>query len=258
MMSFIANAGAVPMGYVSAMIDSEDQCIACSEQQCSLNYNRQWQHLRNFNVFPPLPDLVLSNTPPPSPLRRAASLPFFPSGNSSGCHRDSRRMTSSTGTKTSYELSQPNCFVRTLDRNSSYHEIWERQGEGDEVAGAHGVWNSASHNPDLYHPGFQHRPDCQSSHSDLPRFLWEVPPCGRLRQDVRSGDSDSTTTENETSEERDFRSVGRDLRKIADRFQLDHGYEEKQTIPDAELGISRRLYKVSFRVRSMPNLVEID
>ncbi|XP_064114997.1 uncharacterized protein LOC135221110 isoform X2 [Macrobrachium nipponense] len=262
MMSFIANAGAVPLGYVSAMIDSEDQCLACSSEQCCLllqNQSVQWQqHLRNANVFPPLPDLVLSNTPPPSPLRRAASLPFFPSsgnistcstttdGGSRCCRSESRRGTSNFGTKPPCEVSHSNShgvLLRTQGRNSSYHEIWEREGDRYyDNAGAQRSWNAANYySPDLY---FHHHQDCL--------------PCGRMLQDAVTEEEGaaSASSEEGTLQERNVRSVGRDLRRIADRFQLEHGHEEKQRGGDAELGFSRSLYKVCVRVRSLPNLVE--
>ncbi|XP_066955822.1 uncharacterized protein [Macrobrachium rosenbergii] len=262
MMSFIANAGAVPLGYVSAMIDSEDQCLACSSEQCCLllqSQSMQWQqHLRNANAFPPLPDLVLSNTPPPSPLRRAASLPFFPSsfssssttGGGSRCRSEPRRGTlPSAGTKAPCEVSHSNGHVlsRPLCRNSSYHEIWEREGDRDDMGGAQRSWNAASYNPDLYF--HNHHQDCLA--------------CGRLLQDAVTEEEEeegatSASSGEGTLQERNVRSVGRDLRKIADRFQLEHGHEEKQTGSNAELGFSRSLYKVCVRVRSLPNLVETN
>ncbi|XP_042221611.1 uncharacterized protein LOC121866083 isoform X2 [Homarus americanus] len=79
MASLLLRICAVPFGYTSDLIDSDlvygDECVTTAEMN--------WRNLHSSRGLAPLPDVVLSNAPTPSPLRRAHSyLSFFPDKNS--------------------------------------------------------------------------------------------------------------------------------------------------------------------------------
>ncbi|XP_066964366.1 uncharacterized protein [Macrobrachium rosenbergii] len=231
MMSFIANAGAVPLGYVSAMTDGQGQGHHTSggfyvhrEEMVRL------QHLQQrLSALSPLPDVILSNAPSSSPLQRPVSCcPFHhrtinhTGSSGKGLTNSDRRLSSRTGHKPGPRQYQSPCPVNHLVRRCSNHEA-QQIAEGHLHQMTRG---SRVHHKECVDQG------CCSSHLGIPQLLRQIPPFGRLNPNVlgRPRAKSSTADGNVTSEIQDLCcTVGKELQKIADRFQLDHGKVKKKT-----------------------------
>ncbi|XP_066982696.1 uncharacterized protein [Macrobrachium rosenbergii] len=246
MMSFIANAGAVPLGYVSDMAGNESQCHVCGGL-CGLGSDvMSLHHLRSFYVFSPLPDIVLSNTPT-SALQRAVSCPFVFSsrsnvaGNASkGLVTSYRVLTPRTGPKTGPRQCHSWCHVQRSLRNCSYQAVEQRRGNQPQMTQANRTQNTGSNSPGLCYPNSHCLQECHPNHLDLPQFIRQITHCSQLCRNEVSGwrSASLTSSENEMLENQIlYCAVGKDLQKIADNFQLDHGKVMKKKKQVAALSL---------------------
>ncbi|XP_068202345.1 uncharacterized protein [Palaemon carinicauda] len=265
MMSFIANAGAVPLGYISATADSEGHCNN-SDGMCSQeNGVMCLQHLRGVFVFPPLPDVVLSNTLPPPPFQRVISPPFMhPNSNNTvgstnkGVVTLSRVYHESSGLETSPRWCHRRCHIHRWVREGSRQGV-EQMGRNRvqttsasrrQITGSDSLGSSDPNSHCLrdLHPN----PSCphlvlQDTSSRMFRCCCRLPgPTGQTQalttmwpiignlHHQRRASMQRPTSMNHPREEipenqNIYYMVGKDLRKIADHFQLDHGKVVKKS-----------------------------
>ncbi|KAG0721540.1 hypothetical protein GWK47_046265 [Chionoecetes opilio] len=190
----LLHAGAVPFGYTSDKIECDfpgcfEDCVTTS-MSC--------HYIPDVRGTFPLPDVILSNTPPPSPLRRARSChTFFPD---------------KTETLPPSPLTPPATPGFTADREAGVQALQTGLGHIQEVRRR---WrDNSSHNP--YH---------------LPQLSWVLPrPPHRMSS--RGHVKEDADVASETRSLRDeaegghkeaqqrWRLIGADLRMVADQFQL--------------------------------------
>lgn len=172
---------AVPFGYIQDIdFDSE-----------GIQSDMLWHNLETRRGLPPLPDVILSNTPPPSPLRRAHSyLSFFPE-------------------KPTHALPTPPLAPPALDTPPL------------TPSETHARAASVEHIQEVRRRLQNNHPEPQSPHT-LPQLSWPLPrPQEEGSQEEREGNQGAEGERGD--DERRWRMVGRDLQKIADEFQLHHG-----------------------------------
>ncbi|XP_045587781.1 uncharacterized protein [Procambarus clarkii] len=184
--------GAVPFGYTTEM----------NNMDLFVTDEMYWENLQNRRGLPAtLPDVILSNTPPPSPLRRAQSyLSFFPEKSP---HALPVLPTLDTPPATP---SDPTVGVA---RAASVGRLEE--GGRDES-----VKTSLEHIQEV-------RRRLQSDHphppNTLPQLSWPLPRPHRSPQ--RQGEESSLEDgDRAQDDEIQYRRVGRELRKIADQFHV--------------------------------------
>lgn len=212
--------GAVPLGYTSEL-DSEYDWA--SSELCSV-MEMNFQNFRGGH--PPLPDVILSNTPPSSPLRRAHSYHFLFPEKSDDQLRPSRE-----------------AYQRTLSFLPTPPPTPTSPQEGTHDPGGERTQRSRDDDPDIdsartrlgHIQEIRRRlggnPAHFQPHQSLPQLTWEVPSIQRSRRmtsaRVREGGDNGQRGQGdqegpETRDER-LRQIGADLRRIADQFQLDNG-----------------------------------
>ncbi|XP_068232122.1 uncharacterized protein [Palaemon carinicauda] len=219
MMSFIANAGAVPLGYVSAMTDGQGQCHRCGGLYSHHNEVMPLQHLQRFNVFPPLPDIILSNAPSPSPHQQEVSCPFYTDRNNytgrlhKGLKIFQKDPPPRTGRKSATSQGTSLDRIYRLVRSFRTQGAQRREEARDHFTRGCRVDSTGSHDQ-----------ECQSSHLiSIPQFIRQVTPCSRLHQDVVDRQRSMSLLSHEYLNQERCCTVGKELLKVADRFQLDHG-----------------------------------
>lgn len=132
---------------------------------------------------PPLPDVILSNTPPPSPLRRTRSChAFFPD------------------TPPPSPLQPP---TPPLTQGSPGVGEGATRGEGEH-------FEQVRRHVEGGEPSLPRSPD-------LPQLSWPLPSPRRPQAPREEEEGDE-----EEQQQRRWRCMGSDLRKIADQFQLSH------------------------------------
>ncbi|XP_063595678.1 uncharacterized protein LOC134772572 [Penaeus indicus] len=228
MISLIAHAGAVPFGYTSEMDDCEVQCFSYDDHIIACE-TMSWMNSRASTTgLPPLPDLITSNTPPASPLRRAHSYHFLFPEKPSAASRARRPPTPSAyvsrDTPPTPSLSTP-----TLSPSRVGSPAREDERLTASLKHIQEVKQKVQKDP-----GFVDR-----RQSDLPQLTWEVPRYRDVREaeegeergkrgDKGDGDKgegrkrEDEKDSEETAQQRTWRLVGRDLRKLGDQFALKH------------------------------------
>ncbi|XP_068228964.1 uncharacterized protein [Palaemon carinicauda] len=219
MINLLLTCGAVPLGYTSEL-DSEYDWS--SSELCSV-METNYQNLRGGHQ--PLPDVILSNTPPSSPLRRAHSYHFLFPEKSDDQPYPSR-----------VALQRAVSFLPTPPPTPTSPQEGTRGNQSEDIQ------RSRAEDPDVdsARTGLGHiqeirrrlggNPAHFQPHQSLPQLTWEVPRIQRSRRMTSSqvegegngqrGDGDQESPE--AREER-LRQIGADLRRIADQFQLDNG-----------------------------------
>ncbi|KAK7072873.1 hypothetical protein SK128_018981 [Halocaridina rubra] len=232
MIDSLITFGAVPFGYTSELWDSN--CDLTSNDQCfDMSFHT---NCRNPQGIPPLPDVILSNTPPPSPLRRAHSYHFlFP-----------EKTEGTQGRVTTSALQRSFSFLPTppptpLSPQGEAHRGSICSTAGDNDREVNNVRTGLSHIQEVRRK-LPDPPAHFQPHEPLPQLTWEVPAIQRSRrveyssanQPTRNRESpDGSSKKAEKSgmvkEEGDrLRQIGNDLRRIADQFQLDNGKVSKK------------------------------
>nr|XP_053631421.1 uncharacterized protein LOC128687882 [Cherax quadricarinatus] len=233
MASVLLRACAMPFGFTSDMIDSD----FTYEGECIFTDEMNWRTIQRSRGLAPLPDVILSNTPPPSPLRRAHSyLSFFPEKT---IHTLS---TSNLALDTPPPTPTPEACRSTRTRAASFGNLvnWE---ENLKVGLKH--IREVRRRLHSEHP--QHNPQ----HS-LPQLSWPLPRPHRCpntphhRPNIpphhpnhfyySQGQGESTQGERE--EEDRCRKAGRELRKIADNFQLNSAKVATKRSNDASFNLA--------------------
>lgn len=219
--------GAVPFGYTAEVNDSDfiyaDEYISVAAMN--------WQNLQNTQRHVPLPDVILSNTPPPSPLRRAHSyLTLFP-------EKPCDQPTSST-------LLQPDLDVPNSSPEGEKSVPTRTAGVGEFMDEEEKVRTGLEHIEEVRR---RLRSSPIQPHLYLPKLSWPLPQLNHSLQNIGEGKSndedkrdqrereikkgESKNNEEKRSvhgpmdkgqEQRRWQIVGGDLRKIADQFQLDN------------------------------------
>lgn len=222
---------AVPFGYTGELNDFDffygDECLSAE--------NMDWQNVPR-GLIPALPDVILSNTPPPSPLRRAHSYhSFFP--------EKSRTQTTTPLPPPSLETPPATPTARLEDgrngpaRTSSVDRL---------MNGEESVKTGLEHIQEVRRR-VQNDPHHQQ---DLPQLSWALPsPHHHPQRQVERGSSEDERESNqretgnvqrgEAEEEQErWRRVGGDLRKIADQFQQKHDKVETKSKDEESLNLA--------------------
>nr|XP_045586705.1 uncharacterized protein LOC123748579 [Procambarus clarkii] len=211
MVSVLLRACAMPFGYTSDMIDSDFTCDDLCFSTAEMN-SRNIQRPRGLPA--PLPDVILSHTPQPSPLRRSQSyLSFFP-----------EKLTHALPTPT---LDMPQAVPSTttlgVRRNSQARSI----SVGNLTSLEESVRMGLKRIRKVRHRIQSDEPQSYQNHT-LPQLSWPSPRphrnlCYRLPREgesVRDDAVDGEHSQEETEEQGRWRKAGRELRKIADHFEL--------------------------------------
>ncbi|XP_047494316.1 uncharacterized protein LOC125042605 isoform X2 [Penaeus chinensis] len=211
MMNLIVCAGAVPFGYTSEMNDCDFQCFGYGDQ-CVTAAEMNWRNLQIPQAQAPLPDVIRAS--PPSPLRRAHSYHFlFP--------EDSPAPPPARSNKSSWSPPRrPPPPARAQEEPQERDALRAGLGHIQEVRRT----LLREEPPRAHHAPLPH---------DLPRLSWAVP---RLQQAASTSSlphahscahdggpgGERARAEGLTEQERRWKHIGHDLRKLADQFTLDH------------------------------------
>ncbi|XP_063595106.1 uncharacterized protein LOC134772030 [Penaeus indicus] len=228
MMNLIVCAGAVPFGYTSEMNDCDYQCFGYGDQ-CVTTAEMNWRNLQIPQAQAPLPDVILSNTPPPSPLRRAHSYHFlFP--------EESPAPPAARSNKSSWAPPRRPPPARAQEEPQERDALRAGLGHIQEVRRT----LLREEPPRAHHAPLPH---------DLPQLSWAVP---RLQQASSTSSLPHARTcahdggpggeraraEGLTEQERRWKHIGQDLRKLADQFTLDHAKVGTKQDEEAPLSLS--------------------
>ncbi|XP_042890460.1 uncharacterized protein LOC122265298 [Penaeus japonicus] len=230
MLSLIVCAGAVPFGYTSEMNDCDYQCFGYGDQ-CVTTAEMNWRNLQIPQGQAPLPDVILSNTPPPSPLRRAHSYHFlFPEEAAPPPTRSNK-----------------SSWVPPRRPPPAPRDPQQQQPqEGDALRTGLGHIQEVRRTilrEERPHPHYPHH-----SH-DLPQLSWDVPrlhqasstsslPHARTYAHEDAPVREGGRTEGLTEQQRRWKHIGQDLRKLADQFTLDHAKVGTKQNDEAPLSLS--------------------
>ncbi|XP_042238446.1 uncharacterized protein LOC121876934 isoform X2 [Homarus americanus] len=195
MINTIVHVGAVPFGYTSEM----NECVLhYPDGHCLGTPAVTWYN--SVTGMPPLPDVILSNTPPPSPLRRDHScLLHLPQETNTNTY-DPVTLSSTPATQPSFSL----FFKRPNSTNTSPTDESLEQSEG--VRATLATPHSDHH---LHH---------------LRKLLWAIECCGHDsltpvdKRDRKHGQNDDSGAD----KQRRWRLAGGRLRKMADLFEANH------------------------------------
>ncbi|ROT66831.1 hypothetical protein C7M84_015118 [Penaeus vannamei] len=233
MISLIAHAGAVPFGYTSEMDDCEVQCFSYDDHNITDCETMSWVNTRASTTgLPPLPDLVTSNTPPASPLRRAHSYHFLFPEKPSAASRARRPPTPSAHA--------PRDTPPTPSRSTPTLSPSRVGGVGSPAREGERLTAGLKHIQEVRQKVRKDPRFLDRRQHDLPQLTWEVPRYRDVqaaqegkergeRGDKGDGDEEGEerkrgdeTEDGETAQQRAWRLVGRDLRKLGDQFALKH------------------------------------
>ncbi|XP_042880510.1 uncharacterized protein LOC122258564 [Penaeus japonicus] len=232
MISLIVHAGAVPFGYTREMDDCEVQCFSYDDHIIACD-TMSWMNSRASTTgHPPLPDLVTSNTPPSSPLRRAHSYHFlFPEKPSIASRA---RMPPTPSAHARNTPPPPSQSTPSLPSSRA----------GGVASSGDRLTTGLKHIQEVRQrvrkdPSFLDR-----RQNGLPQLTWEVPRYRNVStadegkkidqrgcwvdEDDGSGEERKEEEEGEpregeeTAQQRTWRLIGRDLRKLGDQFAVKH------------------------------------
>ncbi|XP_064115312.1 uncharacterized protein LOC135221511 [Macrobrachium nipponense] len=226
MLELIVNAIAVPFGYTSEFNESEASFFGDSFPCTS--FGMWMQDSRTTSGWSLLPDVVQSNTPPPSPLRRALSSSFV-------FHEKARSQTQ--------DCFRPEAGGDRENSTPAQLEISRTQEEDNCSSNGHRV--SSSLLQEANHSLSSNSDN--GCHPDIPELTWKLPRLVRSPPDLcqEALQKEVSITQGavaEVSEYRKLCAVGCDLRKIADQFGVENakvnGKREEETelrltIPEA-------------------------
>ncbi|XP_069995075.1 uncharacterized protein [Penaeus vannamei] len=182
----------------------------------------------------PLPDVILSNTPPPSPLRRAHSYHFlFP--------EEATAAPAARSNKPSW--APPRRPPPARAQEEPQEEPQERAALATGLGHIQEVRRTLLREepPRAHHaPLFPH---------ELPQLSWAVP---RLQQASSTGSlahararahdggpgGERARAEGASEQQRRWKHIGQDLRKLADQFTLDHAKVGSKQDEEAPLSLS--------------------
>ncbi|CAL4068228.1 unnamed protein product [Meganyctiphanes norvegica] len=205
MINLVCQTLAVPFGYTADPSNMEEKDAQWHQFVCSNNH-RSFISVRNG---PMLPDLIL-DTPPPSPLRRAHSYHFtFPEKST---HKDWPH------TPTPYLSSSLYSFPPTP---TSLPPTPSTAGDEDLSVSPMSVERLQAVRRQILADPIAHRVPLPHN---LPQLTWDVP----LPSRTRSPQQELQIRQQETEEQRTCRTVGDDLRRVADKFHLDHAMVQRK------------------------------
>ncbi|XP_042862692.1 uncharacterized protein LOC122247471 [Penaeus japonicus] len=192
MISVILQVGAVPFGQAIEMGNSDVRCCGLGNYTSS---TVEWQNLR---LGASLPEMMLSEAPPPSPLRRAHSHHFlFP------CEAEKGGVSPGPVTPT---LPQPTASPTPV------HTAPPTSSETRPDEGASSDCSKRLQETRARFEAFESRD--QASRECHERLHESVQSVGCLQGEARAAEEREGT--------KTWRRMGSDLRKIADQFHVDH------------------------------------
>ncbi|CAL4180088.1 unnamed protein product [Meganyctiphanes norvegica] len=205
---------AVPYGYTTECSNMEDNNIEWHQLVCSNNHRNGTSAIHG----PMLPDLIL-DTPPPSPLRRAHSYHFiFPE---KSYQTDLPPTPTSSLLPSQYSLPPPT--PTSLPPTPSTAGDEDHSVPTMSVERIQAVRRQILADPEARVPPLHH----------LPQLTWDVP----LPSHVRSPQPLLQIPQQQTEEQRTCRTVGDDLRRIADKFHLDHAMVRRKRSHNSRNGM---------------------
>ncbi|CAL4124621.1 unnamed protein product [Meganyctiphanes norvegica] len=190
---------AVPYGYTDECLNMEDNNIEWHQVVCNNNHRNE----TSARHGPMLPDLIL-DTPPPSPLRRAHSYHFiFPEKST---HKELPPTPTSSLPPSPHSLPPTPTSLPPTPSTADNEELVVPTMSVERLRA---VRRQILADPEARIPPGPHH---------LPQLTWDVP----LPSRARSPQQESQLPQQETEEQRTWRTAGGDLRRIADKFHLDH------------------------------------
>ncbi|XP_045130665.1 uncharacterized protein LOC123515843 [Portunus trituberculatus] len=197
----LLQAGAVPFGFTSDMSEG-DSPYPCGECSYALRMNWRHDHRSQADGFRLLPDIITSNTPPPSPLPRSRScLAFF--------HEKTHSQTSLAAPASSNTLN------------------------GSDVDGEARL----SHVLEVRRHLHRDAPSTSTAH--LPHLTWVLPHVPSFSRSLaKDGEEGRRRGRDEDGEQqRLWRQVGGDLRKMADQFEVSSKGSTEIVVPPISLPV---------------------